>query len=110
MEMKSVFIIGALALASLNVASAKTYDITLGAPTRVGNAELKAGQYKVRVDGSQVVFTNAQNAKLFTVQVKIENNATRFEQTTIHSDSRNGTDSLREIDLGGSTTKLEFGE
>src|ERR1700692_4528431 len=110
MTTKPVFIIGALALASLNIASAKTYDIRLDGATKVGNTELKAGQYKVKVDGSQVVFTDTENLKSFTAPVKIENSDRKFDETMTTTQNQNGTASLREIDLGGSTTKLEFGE
>ena len=110
MQTKSIFIVGALALATLNIASAKSYDITLGAPTMAGNTELKAGEYKLKVDGNQAVFTNPENAKSFTAPVRIENSDRKFDQTAIQSSTQNGTDSIREIDLGGSTTKLEFGQ
>jgi len=110
MQTKSVLMIGALALATLNIASAKSYDVTLGVPLMAGNTQLKAGQYKLKVDGNQVVFTNAENAKSFTAPVRIESGDRKFDQTTIQSNNQNGTDSIREIDLGGSTTKLEFGQ
>jgi hypothetical protein len=110
MQMKSVFITAAFALATLSIASAKSYDITLGVPAMAGNTELKAGQYKLKVDGNQAVFTNAEDAKSFTTPVRIENSDRKFDQTAIQSRNQNGTDSIREIDLGGSTTKLEFGQ
>ena len=75
-----------------------------------GNAELKAGQYRLKVDGNQAVFANAENAKSFTALVGIESGDRKFDQTTIQCDKQDGPDNLREIDLGGSTTKLEFGQ
>jgi hypothetical protein len=110
MQTKSVFIIGALALATLNIASAKSWDINLGGPVMAGNTEIKAGQYRVKVDGTQAVFTEAESSRSFTVPVKVENNDRKFDETMVQTHNENGTDNLREIDLGGSTAKLEFGQ
>jgi len=110
MTTKSLLIVGALALGSLSVAGAKSYDILLDGPTRVGSTQLKPGQYKVKVDGSQVVFTDATSEKSVTAAAKIASNDKKFEHTTVQTNSQNGVDNLQEIDLGGSTTKLQFDE
>ena len=110
MTMKSLLTVGALTLASLSIASAKSYDIMLDGPTKVGNTELKAGQYKVKVEGSQVVFMDAQSAKTWTAPVKTQTSDRKFDRTTVQTTNQSGSDSLREIDLGGSTTRLQFGE
>jgi hypothetical protein len=108
MTTKSVLTLGAMALFTLGIASAKSYDIRLDNNTTVGSTQLKAGEYKVKVNGSQATFIDANTSKSYTAAVKTETNTTKFDQTTVQTTNQNGTDSLKEIDLGGSTTKLEF--
>ena len=64
--MRKFLVLSVLALTSLLVASAKTYDITISSPTKVGSVQLKAGQYKLKVDGSNAVFTDQNNDKSYT--------------------------------------------
>ena len=82
----------------------------LNTPVRAGSTDLKAGQYTLRVEGSQAIFTEARGSESFTVPVKIEKNNRKFGQTSVDMNSENGRENIREIDLGGSTTKLEFGK
>jgi hypothetical protein len=100
--------VAALALSSLTVLSAKTYEIILSAPTKAGNVTLKAGQYKLKVDGTNATFTDVNTSKSFTTPVKVENGDKKFEDTRVQSKKDGETDSIQEIDLGGSKTKLGF--
>lgn len=106
---KSLFMVGALALSSLGIASAKSYDIVLQAPAMAGANELKPGDYKLKVEGSQAVFT-AQNAKSVTVPVKVENSDKKFANTSVETTNQGGMDSIQSIDLGGSNTRLRVGQ
>jgi hypothetical protein len=108
MTAKSLLIVGALGLSSFAFAGTKSYDIILSSPTMAGTTELKPGDYKLKVEGSQAVFT--QNSKSWTAPVKIENSDKKFEQTTIESSSKGDMDTIQAIDLGGSNIKLEFGQ
>jgi len=110
MTAKSLLIAGGLTFASLSVASAKSFDVFLSARAMAGNTELKAGDYKLKVDGSQAVFTDAGSSRTVTVPVKIENSAKKFGQTAVESTNENGMENIHAIDLGGSTTRLEFGQ
>ncbi|HTB19341.1 MAG TPA: hypothetical protein VK708_14575 [Bryobacteraceae bacterium] len=111
MNGKSLLMVGALALASLGIASAKTYDIILEHPANAGTNQLKAGEYKVKVEGSQAVFTDARNGKSsISVPVKIENGDKKFGDTTLETDDQTGVSNIREIDLGGSNTRLMLGQ
>lgn len=105
-----MLIIGALALSSLGIASAKSYDIRLYATTRLGANELKAGDYTIKVEGSEVIFKAAQGSKSFTVSVKMEQNDKKFDHTTLESTNEGGMDTIHAIDLGGSNTRLEIGQ
>ena len=107
-------IVAGLAIASLTFAgtrttkSSKSYSITLSAPATAGSVQLKAGQYKLKVDGDNAVFTNVESDKSFTTPVKVETVDKKFGDTKVQSVKEGETDKIREIDLGGSTTKLGF--
>jgi hypothetical protein len=101
-------VVAALAIASLTVVSAKTYQITLSSPTKAGSIQLKAGQYKLTVNGSNAIFTEVDSSKSFTTPVKVENVDTKFDDTRVQSTKEGDTDKIEEIDLGGSKTKLGF--
>jgi len=103
-----LFLVGALTLASLTLASAKTYDIILTQPSKAGNVQLAAGQYRLKVEGANAVFTNLDSNKHFTVPVKVENANKKFEQTAVDTNDTNGSATVESIELGGSTTKLGF--
>jgi hypothetical protein len=107
---KSLVIVGALTLSSLGIASAKSYDITLSAPAKAGATELKPGEYKLKVEGSQAVFTDEQSAKSFSVPVKVENTDKKFDYTSVESTNQDGMDNIHAIDLGGSNTRLALGQ
>ncbi|HWF07697.1 MAG TPA: hypothetical protein VG297_04485 [Bryobacteraceae bacterium] len=110
MTAKSFLIVGALALTSIGIASAKSYDVVLSANSKAGNTQLKAGEYKLKVDGSMATFTD-QDSKTFSVPVKVANAGKKFNATTIETTSNAGDmDSITAIDLAGSNTKIEFGQ
>ena len=106
--MKKFLVVAGLALSSLTVVSAKTYDIVLSNPTKVGSVQLKPGQYKLKVDGANAVFTDATSSKSFTTPVKVENGDKKFDDTRVQSTKDAYGDRINEIDLGGSKTKLGF--
>jgi hypothetical protein len=107
---KSLLIVGALTLSSLGIASAKSYDIVLSAPAKAGATELKPGDYKLKIEGSQAVFTDAENAKSVSVPVRVENSDKKFNNTVVESTSQDGMDNIHAIDLGGSNTRLNLGQ
>lgn len=110
MTTRSLLIVGALTLSSIGIASAKSFDVILGAPAMAGNTELKAGEYKLKVEGNQAIFKDEQSSKSFTVPVRIANGDHKFGQTSVETSNQNGMDNIQTIDLAGSNTKLEFGK
>jgi hypothetical protein len=108
MTTKTLLITGALALASL--AYGKSYDIVLSSPTQAGSVQLKAGEYSLKVVNGQAVFTDVQTAKSFTAPVKMQNAAKKFDTTSVDTSKANGSEQIKTIELGGSTTQLAFGE
>jgi hypothetical protein len=108
MNIKSLLIVGALTLTSIGVASAKSYDVVLSNTSKAGSTELKAGEYKLKVDGSMATFTD-QDSKTYTVPVTVANANKKFQATTIETSSNAGDmDTITAIDLAGSNTKIQF--
>ena len=92
-----------LATVALGIASAaSTYSIKLPSDTQAGTTQLKAGDYKVQVEGNQVIFK--QGKESIQVPVTVEKNATRYQYTSLETESSN----LSAIDLGGTNMKLVF--
>jgi hypothetical protein len=106
MNAKSLLIVGALTLASIGVASAKSYDVVLSAPAMAGTTELKPGEYKVKLQGSEAVFTDQQSSKSFSIPVKVENGNKKFGYTSIESTNHGGMDTIQAIELADSNTRL----
>lgn len=102
--------VAALALSAAAIASAKTYDVVVSNSVKAGNVQLAPGEYKLKVEGSNAIFTDTQSRKSFTVPVKVENGKSKYSATALDTSKQNGTDQVTSIELGGSMTKLEFGK
>jgi hypothetical protein len=105
MTAKSFLLICVVGVSSIGVASAKSYYFTLTSPTKAGATVLKAGDYEVNVKGDQAVFTN-NGGKSVSVPVKVEQSDKKYDATSVDTNS----DAIKEIHLGGSATKLTFGQ
>ena len=109
--MKKLLLTSALAFSFLSLASAaKVYEIVLSSPTKVGNVQLKAGQYKLKINNGNAVFTEVETSKSFTTPVKVENTDQKFDETVVDTSVTDGTATVKDIQLGGSKTKLSFDE
>src|SRR5580704_1717546 len=107
MNLRSLLIVGAVALSSAALASAKTYDITIPTPTKAGGVQLQPGQYKVKIEGSQAVFTDSRN-KSFSVPATVENADQKFSYTSVETAGHDGMDTIQAIDLGDSNTRVKL--
>jgi hypothetical protein len=105
---KSLLLLGVLAMSILPIASAKSYTIAFTGPTVVGSAQLPAGEYTLKVEGSNAVFTNVDNNKSVTAPVKIENADKKYDVTSVETTVEGSAQHIVDIQLGGSTTKLDF--
>jgi hypothetical protein len=107
--MKKFFAVAILAISALTAGSvsSKTYEITLTRTVKAGGQQLKAGKYKLQVEGSQVTLTEAGKSKGgVTVPVKVQEGDKKFEDTRVITSKDGEMDKIDEIDLGGSKTKL----
>ena len=106
--MKTKFLIG-FALLGLSLASAKSYEINVDSVTKAGYIQLQPGMYKVSVDGSKVKFTDENSGKSQETAATIESNGkSKYDNTAIKSQQESGVNTIREIDLGGTPTKINF--
>jgi len=105
--MKKLILTGVLCLSTLGILSAKSYSITLTNPTQAGDVQLKAGDYRMKVEGGMAVFSDVNSNKQFSVPVTVENSDSKFNDTAVITTNQGGVDRIQEIDLGGSHTKLE---
>jgi hypothetical protein len=105
--MKNTLVLGMLLVSSLCFAGQKSYDVIFSAPATVSGVKLAAGEYKVKVDGANAIFTDAHSKSVSTA-VKVETGAKKFQFTAVDATKDGATDKVNAIELGGSTTKLEF--
>jgi hypothetical protein len=110
MTVKSFFVVCVLTVSMTAIASAKSYYFTLTGPTMAGTNELKAGEYEVRLQGTQVILTDETRGKSVTVPVTIEHADKKFNDTAVESINKDGKDSIHAIMLGGSDTRIVLGQ
>lgn len=92
---------------SLGIASAATYHVRIADATWVGQHELKPGEYAVKVDpAGKVTFKMGKNT--IETPAKIETNASKYSDTQMDTRSVNGQQRLKELDLGGTRSKITF--
>jgi|ERR1035438_5816977 hypothetical protein len=107
---KSLFLAGLLSLSSLVFASARSYPVVIGAAAKAGSAQLAKGNYTVQVEGDKAVFTD-EHYKTISVAVKLDTGkGKKFEYTSVEATHQDGTEVIKLIHLGGSTTTIESGD
>ena len=96
-----------LSLMSLSLVFAKTYNFSLSSPVSAGAVELKAGTYKVDVEGSAVVLKDEDGRKI-DANATVETVEQKYDQTSVVTSNQDGTNRLEYIELGGTKDKIEF--
>ena len=91
--------------AGVVAANAATYHVSLYQDSTLGGQELKPGDYKVEVNNDTAVLKRGKQ----TVEVPVhqETGSSKFASTQIQYVDNN---KLHEIRLGGTNTKLVFGD
>jgi len=108
MTMKNVILAAALALASMTLASAETYNVALHASTKVGNTELVAGTYTLKLNGPVAVFTNVETGRRKMVLVHSTQSNIDYTRTAIELVDQNGSQRMEAIEIEETNNKLEF--
>jgi hypothetical protein len=92
--------------AGLAIAGARTYTVSLFEKAMFGTTELTPGEYKVEVSDQKAII---RQGKLQSESpVKVEENASKFDATTVRYNHDGGKTRIEEIRLGGTKTKLVF--
>lgn len=81
-------------------AASSTYKVTLPSDTWAGDTQLKAGNYKVTVEGNQATFVSGKQK--IEVPATVEQTSKKSSDTQLET---SGT-KLQAIDIGGTTTKI----
>jgi hypothetical protein len=108
MKMKFTFAVPALVLAFAGFAFAGTY-FTLADNANLAGKKMKAGEYEVSLKKDQAVITDP-DGKTTKIPVKVEQAATKFANTMALVKPGNGGAELIEVDMGGTTNRLLFGQ
>lgn len=96
------------AATGLSIASAKTYEISVSAHTEIAGTMVKAGDYRVKVDGTVATLRGPDN-KPVEATGQIQAADRKFGQTALEvSTDSNGVNHITAIDLGGTSTRLTF--
>lgn len=96
-----------IALLGISLASAKSYTITLSDACQAGGAQLKPGQYTLKLDGPKVVLVDSRGNSIETT-AKIETADRKFDRTTMVISRAGGAARLQSIALAGSKSKVVF--
>jgi hypothetical protein len=96
------------AVLGVSLAAAKSYSLTIGDKVQAGTVELQPGEYTLVLEQSKVRFTEVNTGKTFEAAVTVEDAAKKFSSTAINSHDANGVTKVDEIDLAGTTKKIEF--
>jgi hypothetical protein len=103
--LRSLILFAAL---GLSIAGAKSYQILLDTPAKIGSMDLKPGTYSVAImDNSKIRFTDA-TGKAVEASATIGTAEKKFASTLVDTFKVNGVTQIREIDLGGTKTKIQF--
>ena len=93
---------------SLGIAAATTVHLTIPDSTWVGQTMLKGGNYDIKVNNDTVIFKLGN--KEVPVNAKVEAGGVKYPSTTMEIRNQNGQTQLVEIDLGGTKSRIIFGD
>lgn len=107
-NMKRTLLTSALLFVSVwAAAAAKQYSVTFPTAVRVGSQTLAAGEYKIKVNGSNAIFIDARQ-KSITAPAKVEKVEKKSPYTAAETKDVDGGTRLDALDLEGENFKLVF--
>ncbi len=95
-----------LALLALSAAVAKDFTITLYQPAVVAGKSLAAGDYKVAVHGDTAIISHGKDK--VESPVKVVESDRKYSSTTVKCEAENGRNTVQEIQVSGTKTRLVF--
>ena len=104
--MKKLFV-SLLSTAAVTIAlAAQSHNLTLFQDSIVNGRTLKAGEYRVTVEGGNAVIGKGKDKVV--APVKVEPAETKFTSTSVRYQNGDGKYRVKEIRIGGTNTKLIF--
>jgi hypothetical protein len=91
---------------ALLASAAPVYKVTLTEPAVIAGSVVKAGDYRIVVNGEKATLTMGKTS--LEVPVKVETGTKKFEYTSVECSSVAGKNMLDDIQVGGTTTTLVF--
>jgi hypothetical protein len=101
---KMTLAFGTLALATMSAAP-NVYKFTLDDSAWFGPTQLKAGDYKIEVEGDKGVIKSGKK-DVAQVAVKVEQADHKSQSSEILMRNENHKQSVQEIRIGGTTTRI----
>ena len=102
---KAIFTFATIAIAVASAAS--SYRLTVFEPSVLNGTELKPGEYKIEVKDNTAVIKRGKDT--IEAPVKVESAPSKFASTSVrYSNGNDGKQTVDEIRLGGTNTKLVF--
>jgi len=100
----AILVLAAMAFAGTVPAAKTSYHITLMQPSVVNGTDLKPGDYKLNLGDGKI--TLVQGKISVEAPAKIETVDSKFDSTAVRYKGEGGKQSVAEIRIGGSKTKI----
>ena len=104
--LKRIVMFGLLVVA---LASAKTYSFTIFDRAQAGTAQLKPGEYRLKLDGAQVALID-MDGRPIDVVATVEQSGVKFDQTSVTTTDADGIHRILSIQLHGTNNRVVFPE
>ncbi len=91
-----------------SAAKARSYEVQVSSTTKVGTQVLKPGDYKVKLDGSNAVFTKENTKESVSAPATIVTGEEKFGSTVLHEVQDAGQSRVTSIELEGTKDLLKL--
>lgn len=106
LSMKLFRITFSFAALAVLASAAPVYKVTLAEPAVIAGSVVKAGDYRIVVNGDKATLTTGKTS--LEVPVQVQTGTEKFRYTSVESRSQAGKNILDDIHVGGTSTTLVF--
>jgi len=107
-KMTCIAILLAFGFLTAAASADQSFRFTLSRASKIADAELQPGDYKLIVGAPKVVLTEPKTGNSIELQAKVESADQKFDRTEIYSKQVDGVPQISEIRIGGSKTRITF--
>jgi len=101
---KIMFSLATFALVAAS--AAESHRVTLFSDATVNGQQLKAGEYRLELDGSKATLKKGKQS--VEANVRVESGDQKYSSTAVRFNNGNGDYKINEIRLGGTKTRVVF--